>query len=96
MSETPQNHPGLITEIPAHLRIDAGEVQTTPEADVEAVQLELGERVAREVVTVTHGEPVPVERPRIPIAPEDVTPQMRVNAIGAPERRDEAGQIVPR
>lgn len=84
-------NPGLITEVPAHLRAEATEAVDTEEvnADTELARVEVGERAMRGVVVLP-------ERPRIPIAPEDVTPQMRVNALGAPDRRDEAGRIVPR
>ena len=86
--ETPKQE--IITEMPAHLRIDVGEIDKTPEADSDTLNLELGERVARAVVVV------PDRRPSVRIAEEDVTPQMRANALGSPYRRDELGRIVPR
>jgi hypothetical protein len=90
MSETPQ--PGFISEVPAHLRAEGVEAPKTPEdnVDTEIARVELGARAAGRVVTVAE------RLPRITIAPEDVTPQMRVNALGATHYRDAAGRIVPR
>jgi hypothetical protein len=90
MPETPK--PELITEVPAHLRADAGEATEVQEVQPMSAtdRVELGARAAGRIVRV-------VERlPRVPIAPENVTPQMRANALGSPDRRDELGRIVPR
>ncbi len=87
MPKFPQPEPQeLITGIPDHLRLDAGEIH----ADEEQVQHDLGVRAAGEVVTV------PDRLPRVVYTEDQVTPEMRRNALGAPDDLDAAGRQVPR
>ncbi len=106
MSETPQ--PQLIDKMPDHLRVGAGETDQTHETDAQKERdiLELGDIAAENFfsqrtgaqVTETVGQRVVVEprSPNVSIPADEVTPEMRRNALGAPDQLDAAGRQVPR